>query len=697
MLAGTDPAGRPRHGEAAHGRHEPPVYDDQWIRRGVDRATLTWEGSSLVRLDQLLFTGLLDSFGMTLGWTVFSLLALQAHGLAGVGAYSAAMLVGVALSAPATAWLSPRLGAGALLRTTSGVEAALRVASFALLLAGAPVAVVAGVVVVMYASGLACYAGMRAEVSAASPPGRVAATMTLFVTAILAVEAAGVASAALLPGEPPGTAGGLLLGVVAFYGLSPLSVWLVARGARVGRAPRRGARRGRARAWLPLLAGALIMLVGSGPALLAVGLAAELYGSRWVAGAALAFTAGALLAPWAVALLERWRLPASVTWPAWGAGMLLGWVVAPRHVAGLILAQVLAGLCVAAFEGSMDAFVAARQARAHLTGSLAASEAVRALGSAAAVATLPEVVGARSIAGFSGVASATLLAATVVAVAARWWTRSAPAPRPRRARGGEPARLPAMAFSMAGAPSGMPGALGATWAVQPASGGRPQGHVTARTGGSTGSPPVSDRRWTRMNGEGRQAPPADDWPWSPKHSRPRSRRRPFLRWALGVVLLAAVGGVMFQVGQAVDPGRPAGAQPAPTYQRAVIAAPTTRPPAPATTAAPLPRVLNLITRNIGTEQNPDRVYLQRGAVGIADARQGRHPQFVVRRGQLLKMRVDNQDRFIHSFTFAKARVNLDAWEGTITSATFKAPSTPGTYQFYCRYRKLGMSGTLVVQ
>src|SRR6266511_4114016 len=471
MLAGTDPAGRPRHGEAAHGRHEPPVYDDQWIRRGVDRATLTWEGSSLVRLDQLLFTGLLDSFGMTLGWTVFSLLALQAHGLAGVGAYSAAMLVGVALSAPATAWLSPRLGAGALLRTTSGVEAALRVASFALLLAGAPVAVVAGVVVVMYASGLACYAGMRAEVSAASPPGRVAATMTLFVTAILAVEAGGVASAALLPGEPPGTAGGLLLGVVAFYGLSPLSVWLVARGARVGRAPRRGARRGRARAWPPLLAGALIMLVGSGPALLAVGLAAELYGSRWVAGAALAFTAGALLAPWAVALLERWRLPASVTWPAWGAGMLLGWVVAPRHVAGLILAQVLAGLCVAAFEGSMDAFVAARQA---------------------------------------------------------------------------------------GAPSGMPGALGATWAVQPASGGRPQGHVTARTGGSTGSPPVSDRRWTRMNGEGRQAPPADDWPWSPKHSRPRSRRRPFLRWASGVVLLAAVGGVMFQVGQAVDPGRPAG-------------------------------------------------------------------------------------------------------------------------------------------
>jgi hypothetical protein len=686
MLAGTDPGkgrpvGPPRDSEAAPGRHAPPIYDDQWIRRGVDRATLTWEGSSLVRLDQLLITGLLDSFGMTLGWTVFSLLALKANGLAGLGAYSAAMLVGVALSAPATAWLSPRLGGGALLRTTSAVEATLRVASFALLLAGAPVAVVAAVVVVMYAAGLACYAGMRAEVSAASPPDRVAATMTLFVTAILAVEAAGVASAALLPGEPPGTASGLLLGVVAFYGLSPLVVWLVARDARVGRAPRRGARRARARAWLPLLAGALIMLVGSGPALLAVGLAAELYGSRWVAGAALAFTAGALLAPWTVALLERWRLPASITWPAWGAGMLLGWVVAPRHVAGLIFAQVLAGLCIAAFEGSMDAFVAARQARAHLTGSLAASEAVRALGSAAAVATLPEVVGTRSIDGFSGLASATLLAATVLAGIARWWTRSAPSPRPAPARGGEPARLPALAFSMAGAPSGMPGALGATWSVQPSSSQAP------------------DRRWTRMNGESRQAPPADDWPWSPKHTR-RRRRPPFARWALGVLLLAAVGGVMFQVGQAVDPGGSAAAQPAPTSQGAVIAAatPTTKPPpAPATTAAPLPRVLSLITRNIGTEQNPDRVYLQHGAVDIADARQGRRPQFVVRRGQLLKMRVDNQDRFIHSFTFAKARVNLDAWEGTVSSATFKAPTTPGTYQFYCRYRKLGMSGTLVVR
>jgi plastocyanin len=636
------------------------------------------------RLGRLLAAGLLDSFGMTLGWTVFSLLVLQAHGLAGLGACSAAMLVGVALSAPLTAWLSHRLGAGALLRSTSATEAVLRILSFALLLSGAQVSVLAAVVVVMYAAGLSCYAGMRAEVNASSPPERTAATMTLFVTAILAVEAAGVAGAALLPGEPPGTAKDLLVGVVAFYGASPLTVWLVARGARVGRAPRRAARRGRARASLPLLAGSLIMLVGSGPALLAVGLAAELYGSRWVAGSALAFTAGALLAPWAVALLERRRLPATVTWPAWGTGMLLGWILAPRNVAGLLLAQVLAGLCVAAFEGSMDAYVAARKAFGHLTGSLAASEAVRALGSAAAVATLPALVGTRSIAGFSSVASGTLLAATVLAVAARSLTRLAP-PRPGLARGGG-LGTPALAFSMAGAPSGMPGATGATWAVQLDPGPGPEG------------------RRARMNTEDRQRAPADDWPLTrEQYRRSRRRRGPLGRWALGVVALAAVGGVMFQVGQVVDQSRSATGQPAPTYQGAGQAAATatqprtTAPPAPPTTAPPRPRVLSLITRNIGTAQNPDRVYLQPGKVDAAQAGQGAHPQFVVRRGQLLRMRVDNQDQFIHSFTFAKSRVNLDAWEGTVSATSFKAPSAPGTYQFYCRYRRIGMSGTLVVR
>jgi plastocyanin len=623
------------------------------------------------RFVHLLAAGLIDSFGMTLGWTVFSLHVLKTHGLSWLGACNAAMLVGVALSAPATAWLSPRLHTRTLLRASSAVEAVLRVASFVLLLAGAPVWLLAAVIVVTYTAGLAAYAGMRAEVSAASPPDAAAAAMTLFVVVIMAVEAAGVAAAALLPGDPPGTAGGLLVGVVAVYGASQLPTWLVAGGATVGRAPRRAAGRARARVAPPLLAGALVMLLGSGPALLAVGLAPELHGARWVAGAALAFTAGALLAPWAVALLERRRLPAAVTWPAWGAGMLLGWIVAPAHVAGLLAAQLLAGLCVAAFEGSMDAHIAARQTSGHLTGSLAASEAVRALGSAAAVAALPALVGARSVAAFSVVASAALLAASAVAMVVHTGTRLAARLLP--------SSTPAVALA----------AAGGTWSVRPARG------------------PVSDWRRTRMDPYEPYLPePPRDWARILRQSRYR-RRRPVGRWAACILVLVAVGAVMFQVGQAVAPTRPAAAQPAAapavvlpqddrhgaggTATHATAAAPTTTAP------PPKPRVLTLVTRNIRTEADPNRVYLVSGQVTAAQAAAGRRPRFVARPGEALRVRVDNQDRYIHSFTFAKARVNLDAWEGTVSAATFRAPKTAGTYQFYCRYRKVGMSGTLLVR
>lgn len=623
------------------------------------------------RLAQLLAAGLVDSFGMTLGWTVFSLLVLDRYGLVGLGLCNAAMLAGVALSAPATAWLSPRLDAASLLRCTSAVEAVLRVASFALLLAGAPVAVLVLVTVVMYAAGLAAYAGMRAEVSAASHPGREATTMTLFVVAVLAVEAAGVASAALLPGQPPGGAGRLLAGVVVLYGASQLPTWLVARGATVGRTPRRGRRRDRAPASPSLLAGGLIMLLGSGPALLAVGLAAELYGPRWVAGSALAFTGGALLAPGAVALLERQQLPATVTWPAWGAGMLAGWILAPTHVAGLLAAQVLAGLSIAAFEGSMDAHVATNHAHGRLMGSLAASEAVRALGSAAAVATLPALVGARSIAPFSVVACVVLLAATVLALLVHAGTRLA--------AWLVPAWTPALAA------------------------------VGVAPGQTRAAPldldPIFDWRDTRMDHDAPSPPePPPDWARVLKQSRDR-RPRPLARWAVGVLLLFSVGAVMFQVGQAVAPTRPAAADPAPVVQvpgqGAVTPAPrptpTSAPPPPTTTAPRRPRVLTLITRNVRSEANPNRVYLAPGQVTATQARQGKQPQFVVRPGEALRVRVDNQDRYIHSFTFARARVNLDAWEGAVSAARFKAPSKPGVYEFYCRYRRVGMAGTLVVR
>jgi plastocyanin len=649
------------------------------------------------RFARLLAAGLVDSFGMTLGWTVFSLLVLDTEGLAGLGVCNAAMLVGVALSAPATAWLAPRMEVAWLLRSMAATEAVLRVASFALLLAGTPLPLLAVVVAVMYAAGLAAYAGMRAEARAASRPGRAAATMTLFVVAVMGVEAAGVATAALLPGDPPGSADGLLAGVVAVYGCSQLPTLLVARGARVGRAPRRAAGRGRPQASPSLLAGALIMLLGSGPALLAVGLAAELHGPRWVAASALAFTAGTLLAPWAVALADRRGLPAVVTWPAWGAGMLAGWVLAPADVAWLLAAQVLAGLCIAAFEGGMDAHVAARQAQGQLMGSLAASEAVRALGAAAAVAALPVVAGTRSIAAFSAAGGIVFLAAILVGLLAHAGVRLARLPGP----------APALAASGAGAAAGLAPPL------------RPSAGL------------VFDWRRVRMEPYGPQLPEApDEWARMLKDARSR-RRRPAGQLALVVLLVLAFGALMFQVGQAVAPTRPAAARPAPgqpagqpvsgygledddrgagSGQGAGYGAAPTTAPAPPTTAAPArakappapaakprPRLLRLVTENVQTEANPNRVYLAPGQVDAAQARRGRRPRFTVRPGQLLRVQVDNRDLYIHSFTFARSRVNLDVWEGTRAAATFKAPGTRGTYQFYCRYRKIGMSGTFVVR
>src|SRR5262245_58304976 len=582
------------------------------------------------RFRRLLTAGLIDSFGMTFGWTVFCLHVLKTAGLAGVGACNAAMLVGWALSAPVTAWLSPRMGAAALLRGTSAVEGALRAGSFALLLAGAPVAALATVIVVMYTAGLTAYAGMRAEVSACSRPGR-AATMTLFVVAVLAVDAGGVATAALLPGEPDGR---LLAAVVAVYATSALSTRLAASGARVGRAPRRVRGRRVPRTWPALLAGALIMLVGSGPSLLAVGLAAEMYGPRWVAGSALAFTGGTLLAPWAVALIERQRLPTSVTWPAWGSGMLIGWVLAPSHVAGLLVAQALSGLCIAAFQGGMDAHVALRQAHGRLMGSLATSEAVRAIGSAAAVAALPVLVGTGSLASFSLVASASLVAAPLLGLIVRSGARLAAWPPPAR-----------------------PPALAAAWAGPGADPARSRWPAAAPTvyWRSTGPPPPLLA----------EPEPPDEWARMLKRRRHRyGRRRPLGRWAAGAVVLVLVGAVMFEVGQAVGPARgQATALPNQATREAAVTGST--PPSRAASPAPRrPRVLALVVRDVGTGADPRRVFLVPRQVSAEQARRGKRPRFAVRTGEPLQVRVDNQDRHLHSFTLLEAGVDLDARAGT---------------------------------
>jgi hypothetical protein len=382
----------------------------------------------MTRLRRLIATALVDSFGLSLGWTVFSLHVVRGHGLAGLGLCNAAMLVGVALSAPVAARLSARLDGRALLRATAAAEAALRVGTFALLLAGTPLAVVAAAVAASNVVAWTGYAGMRAEVAAADPRG---AAMTWYMVAVAAIEAAGTATAALLPTGPGGlVSGGLLVAVVAGYGACLLPTWLVAGGATVGRAPRpargggsgglvRGVRAG-PRAGL-LASGGLVMLVGSGPTLLAVGLAAQLHGTRWVAGSALAFAAGSLLAPLSVARLERLAVPPSIAWPALGVGMAAGWAFAAWNPAALLAAQLLSGMCMSALEGDMDARVAATTSPRGVTAGLAAAAALRALGSATAVAIAPRVIAGAGVGALSVALVTVLLAALVITLA---WHRS---------------------------------------------------------------------------------------------------------------------------------------------------------------------------------------------------------------------------------------------------------------------------------
>jgi hypothetical protein len=400
----------------------------------------------MTRLRRLIATALVDSFGLSLGWTVFSLQVVRDHGLAGLGLCNAAMLCGVALSAPVAARLSTHLDGRALLRVTAATEAGLRIGTFVLLLAGAPLAAVAVAVAASNVVAWTGYAGMRAEVAAADPRG---AAMTWYMVAVAAIEAAGTATAALLPtGPTQPVSGGLLVAVVAGYGACLFPTWLVAGGARVPRAPRRTRPAGLGwSAWFPrpsggsrpvglgwsagfprpsghwrptplLASGGLVMLLGSGPTLLAVGLAAELHGTRWVAGSALAFALGSLVAPLAVARLERRAVPPSVAWPALGVGMVAGWAFAASNPAALLAAQLLSGMCMSALEGDMDARVASR---AHsprgVTAGLANAAALRAFGSAAAVAIAPRVIADAGFGGLSVAFTTVLLTAMVLTLA----------------------------------------------------------------------------------------------------------------------------------------------------------------------------------------------------------------------------------------------------------------------------------------
>ncbi|GAA0797395.1 hypothetical protein [Spirilliplanes yamanashiensis] len=382
------------------------------------------------RLRELVGTGLVDSFGLSLGWTVLVLAAAHRGGVAEAALYNAAMLLGVVLSAPVTGWLARRFAGRTLLRGAGVVELVLRVGMLAGVVWGLPTPLVAVGVTVMHVAAWAGFAAMRAEVSAVDPRPR---AMTRYALATAAVEAAGIGAAALMPVGPAGhPTGWLLAAVMAVYGGSLLPTILSARRARVTIARRRvTARSGR----LPVSARTLalgggVMLLASGPTLLAVPLTTELHGRAWVAAAAVAFSLGCLLSPVAVEAVGRLRLPTALSWPLWGVTMLAGWIVAPVVPAAVLAAQFLSGLAMTALEGDMDARVAEKAPASAVTTVLAYSSAVRAMGSALAVRALPAMAAAPAVGAASGYAVVALAAGAAVLVAGPLLRRATRRPLP---------------------------------------------------------------------------------------------------------------------------------------------------------------------------------------------------------------------------------------------------------------------------
>jgi hypothetical protein len=369
------------------------VYERGSERRDPARAT-AWVLRRR-RLRAVTAAGLVDSLGLSVGWTLFNLYAVHTQGLTAVGTYNAALFTGVALSAPATGWLSSRLGGRRLLRSTAALEAALRVASFVLLIEGAPVGIVALCITAVGMTAWTGYAGMRAEIAAAD---RRAGALAWYLGAIASIEGIGAAAAALLPLSLAALRSpGALAAVLVVYAGVLIPTVVVAGSSEVERAVERVSLRSMTRHARAIAGGFAVMFLASGPVFLAVGLAAELHGRTAVAYAALAFLAGSLLAPRLATLLERRRLPSPFLWPALGALVAGGWIAAPWSVGGLVLAQFVAGLALPALEGTIDASVAGRESGGRVTAGLAWGAAARAIGTAAAVSVAPALFDAGGV------------------------------------------------------------------------------------------------------------------------------------------------------------------------------------------------------------------------------------------------------------------------------------------------------------
>jgi hypothetical protein len=342
-----------------------------------------------LRLGPLLASGVIDSAGLAFGWTIILLEVTQRSGLGAAALQSAAMLTGIALSAPFSAWLSTRLSPRDLLRVLAVAEGACRLGVFALLWLEADARLMAPLVAGMNVLAWSAFAGMRAEVSRAEAAAGSARSLTWYAVAIASSEALAAGAAALLLDSTPSTP--VLAAVAVGYVLSLAPQWWVGTHADPVRHPQ-PAPKAQLRAVIePAGLGAGVFLLAGAPALLATVLSYELYGSKGVVVSAVAFTVCSLGAARVQGVLSSWR-PTPVPAFVLGAVMVGGWSLSGHTLIGLAVAQGCAGLAQCSLEGELDTRVVARVRAGAATAGLAFASSSRALGGALSVALLPAVL-----------------------------------------------------------------------------------------------------------------------------------------------------------------------------------------------------------------------------------------------------------------------------------------------------------------
>lgn len=340
-----------------------------------------------LRLGHLITAGAIDSTGLALGWTVFLLIVTAERGLGPASVLTSATLVGMALSAPLSAWASWRMSPRRLLQVLAVGEGACRIGIFVLLSAESRTLVMAPVVVLMSALAWSAYAAMRAEVSRAEATSN-GTSLTRYAVAIATSEAIAAAGASLLITRPSAQ---LMLVVSGVYGLSLAPQWWVGSHAPRTRRQERGFALGLSTIFPACAAGGGVFLVAGGPALMATALSYERYGPLGVVASAGSFAIGSLGATRLQAYVAR---QSSTTASACllGAVMLGSWATADRSIILLAAGQVCVGLTLCCLEGDLDARVMARIGELPLAASLATASACRALGGAVAVAALPTLL-----------------------------------------------------------------------------------------------------------------------------------------------------------------------------------------------------------------------------------------------------------------------------------------------------------------